>query len=79
MTWANRLLAVDTDFEIHELFAMDDDRAVMSKILLLDQGQVVFALHDELLIFGATGLGPLDTGNWPCADGNLRGNPVMHQ
>jgi len=74
-----RLLAVDADFEMHELFAMDDDRPVMSKILLLDQGQVVFALHDELHIFGATGLGPLDTGNWPCADGNLRGNPVMHQ
>jgi hypothetical protein len=74
-----RLLVVDADFEMHELFARDDERAVMSRIMLLDQEQVVFALHDELLIFGDTSLGPLDTGSWPCADGNLRGNPVMHR
>ncbi|NUT94064.1 MAG: hypothetical protein HOY78_18785 [Saccharothrix sp.] len=74
-----RLLAVDADFEMHELFAMDDERAVMSRVLLLDQGQAVFALKDELLAFDDTGLGPLDAGIWPCADGNLGGNPVMYQ
>lgn len=36
----------------------------------------MFALRNELLIFTGTGLGALDTGPWPCADGNLRGNPV---
>jgi hypothetical protein len=70
-----RLLAVDADFEMHELFAIHDERSVMSRILLLDQGRVVFALQDELVIFGDTGLGPLDTGVWPCGDGNLHGNP----
>lgn len=74
-----RLLAVDADFELHELSAVDDDRAVMSRILLLDQGKVVFALKDELLVFSDTGLGPLDTGVWPCGEGNLRGNPVVHR
>jgi hypothetical protein len=75
----SRLLAIDANFEMHELFAMDDERAVMSRMLLLDQGQAVFALHDELLLFSDAGLGPLDTSSWPCSDGNLRGNPVMHQ
>jgi hypothetical protein len=51
----------------------------MSRILLLDQGLVVFSLQNELLIFGDTGLGRLDTGIWPCSGGNLRGNPVMYQ
>ena len=51
----------------------------MSRVLLLDEAQVVFALHDELLIFRDTGLGRLDTGVWPCSDGNLRGNPVLHR
>ncbi|MFI9724378.1 hypothetical protein ACIHFE_32880 [Streptomyces sp. NPDC052396] len=75
-----RLLAVDTDFQMRELFALEDEkRAVMSKIMLLDQGQVAFALHDELFILRSTGLGPLDSGVWPCADGGLRGNPVTHQ
>jgi hypothetical protein len=44
----------------------------------LDQGQVVFALGDELLLFRDTGLGPLDTGTWPCGDSNLHGNPATH-
>lgn len=71
-----RLLAVDASFELRELFALPDERSIMSRILLLRQGKVVFTLDDELLIFSGTGLGPLDTGWWPCGDGNLRGNPV---
>ncbi|WP_326662873.1 hypothetical protein [Streptomyces sp. NBC_00385] len=75
-----RLLAVDADFQIRELFALEDEkRAVMSKIMLLDHGQLAFALHDELFILRSTGLGPLDSGVWPCADGGLHGNPVTHQ
>lgn len=50
----------------------------MSRILLLDQGQVIFAVNDELLIIRDAGLGPLDTGIWPCGDGNLNGNPATH-
>jgi len=74
-----KLLAIDPDLQIRELFAHEDDRAVMSRVLLLDHGQVIFALHDELLIFYQTGLGTLDSGPWPCADGNLRGNPAALQ
>jgi hypothetical protein len=48
----------------------------MRRVLLLEDGHVVFALDDELMIFRETGLGPLNEGIWPCADGGLRGNPV---
>jgi hypothetical protein len=48
----------------------------MSRMLLLDRGRVMFALDDEVLTVGGTGLADLDTGPWPCGDGNLRGNPV---
>jgi hypothetical protein len=61
---------------MRELSAQDDKRAVMSRVLLLDAGRILFALHDELLIFSDTGLEELDGGPWPCGDGNLRGNPV---
>lgn len=71
-----KLLVVDTDLRAYTLFARDDDRAVMSRVLLADHGRVIFALHDELIIFPDTGLAELDSGPWPCADGNLRGNPV---
>jgi hypothetical protein len=71
-----RLLAVDADFQVRELFVMPDERGVMNRALLLD-GHLMFTLGDELLIFRDTGLGPLNDGVWPCADGNLRGNPVL--
>ncbi|MEV6104316.1 hypothetical protein AB0M28_06305 [Streptomyces sp. NPDC051940] len=75
-----RLLAVDAGFRMHELFALEGDkRAVMSRILLLDQGQLAFALHDELFLLRSSGLGQLDSGVWPCADGGLHGNPVAYQ
>lgn len=70
-----QLLAVDAERRIRTLFA-EDDRGVMSRILLLDQGQVAFARHDELFVVGGTGLARLDTGPWPCGDGNHGGNPV---
>lgn len=70
---------VDADFQVRELFTKADDRAVMGRVLLLADGQVVFALHGELLIFRDTDLGPLDDSVWPCGDGNLNGNPVAYQ
>jgi hypothetical protein len=77
-----QLLAVDpsagdADRQLRVLFARPDERVVMSRVLLLRHGLVVFALQDELLLFRDTGLGPLDDGPWPCADGNLQGNPVQ--
>jgi hypothetical protein len=71
-----RLLAIDADLHLQVLFAMSDDRAVMSRVLLLDDGQVMIAVADELLIFRDMGLAALDPGPWPCGDGNLQGNPV---
>jgi hypothetical protein len=57
-----KLLPIDADLQSHVLFAHDDSRAVMSRILLLEQGHVVLALHNELLSFRDTGLAALDTG-----------------
>jgi hypothetical protein len=71
-----RLLVIDSGLKMQELFTRDDQRAVMSRVLLLDHGQILLALDDELLMFRNTGLAALDTGYWPCADGNIHGNPV---
>ena len=71
------LRAIDADLEMRVLFGSErDDRAVMSRVLLLEDGHVAFALDDELLIFREPGLGMLNDGIWPCADGGLQGNPV---
>lgn len=71
------LLAVVVDLHQRELFTMTDDRAVMGRILLLDHGTVAFVLDNELLVFRSTGLARLADGPWPCADGNIRGNPAV--
>ncbi|WP_246159059.1 hypothetical protein [Catellatospora sichuanensis] len=71
------LVTVDRELDRRDLYTTTDDRAVMSRVLLLGAGTVAFALDDQLLIFRDTGLAPLAAGPWPCADGNLRGNPVL--
>ncbi|GAA1641806.1 hypothetical protein [Actinoplanes couchii] len=68
---------MDADLRSRTLFARDDDRAVMSRILLPAPGLVVFSLADELLLFRDTGLAGLADGPWPCGDGNPHGNPVL--
>jgi hypothetical protein len=73
-----RLHAVDRDLQERVLFTREEDnRAVISKIMLLRDGCIAFNVHDELIILPRTGLGPLDGGIWPCADGGLHGNPVL--
>ncbi|OKI92986.1 hypothetical protein AMK18_29655 [Streptomyces sp. CB01249] len=71
-----KLLAVDTDLAGHELFAMDDSRAVIGRALLLSEGSVVVSLDNEVLVF-RTPLGSLAEGPWPCGEANLRGNPLL--
>jgi hypothetical protein len=71
------LPAIDTDLHQRKLFTGADDRAVMSRMLLLHSGTLAFALGSELLIFGGTGLAPIADGPWPCDDANLRGNPAI--
>lgn len=71
------LRAVDADLHMRELFATKQgERAVTSRVLLLEDSHVVFALNDELIIHREPGLGSLNDGIWPCADGGLHGNPV---
>ncbi|MEU5566724.1 hypothetical protein [Micromonospora musae] len=72
-----QLLAVDEELRRRELLRRDDDRAVLSRVLLLDEGIVAFSVADELLIVRGTGLAPLAAGPWPCADGGIHGNPVV--
>ncbi|MFI6006175.1 hypothetical protein ACIA98_38350 [Streptomyces sp. NPDC051366] len=67
---------MDTDLAGHELFAMDDSRAVIGRALLLSEGSVVVSLDNELLVF-RTPLGPLAKGPWPCGEANLQGNPLL--
>ncbi|NEB99412.1 hypothetical protein G3I37_31095 [Streptomyces anulatus] len=71
-----KLLAVDTDLAGHELFAMDDSRAVIGRALLLSEGNVVVSLDNEVLVF-RTPLGSLAEGPWPCGEANLKGNPLL--
>lgn len=72
-----RLVTVDADLRLREVFALPgDNRNVMSRILLLDDGRVLFALNSDVFVVD-TDLAGLDPGPWPCGDGNLRGNPVF--
>ncbi|MFF7504165.1 hypothetical protein ACFZBM_32775 [Streptomyces lavendulae] len=71
-----KLLAVNADLAGHELFAMDDSRAVIGRALLLNEGSVSVSLDDEVLVF-RTPLGSLAEGSWPCGEANLRGNPLL--
>ncbi|MFJ2058189.1 hypothetical protein ACIOMM_19870 [Streptomyces sp. NPDC087908] len=71
-----KLLALDTDLAGHELFAIDDSRAVIGRALLLSEGSVVVFLDNEVLVF-RTPLGSLAEGPWPCGEANLRGNPLL--
>jgi hypothetical protein len=74
------LHVIDADLRPRELSTRTEARVVtMSRVLLLADGLVVFALGNELMFFRDTGLGPLDTGPWPCGDGGLEGNPVRCQ
>jgi hypothetical protein len=50
--------------------------SVMTRMLLADDGTLVFGLGDELCLV-ATDLGPMADSPWPCGGGNARGNPVF--
>lgn len=73
------LRAVDADLHMRELVATrHGERALTSRVLLLNDGCVAFALNDELVIHREPGLGPLNEGVWPCGEGGLLGNPVAY-
>jgi hypothetical protein len=52
------------------------ERAVMTRMLLADDGTLVFGLEDELFLV-PTDLGPMAGSIWPCGGGNARGNPAF--
>jgi hypothetical protein len=69
-------LSVRTLYEDHAQGGTD-------RMLLLDDGLLVFVLTGDratgkrTVVFAQTDLVPLDTGPWPCGEGNLQGNPVL--
>lgn len=69
-----KLQTISQDLQGRELLTCPDKCAAMSRILLIDDGQVIFALDDEVLIFSRAGLAALDCGPWFCAEGNLPEN-----
>ncbi len=52
------------------------EKNVMTRMLLADDGTLVFGLEDELF-FVPTDLGPMADSVWPCGGGNAGGNPVF--
>jgi hypothetical protein len=52
------------------------EKAVMTRMLLADDGTLVFGLEDELFLV-PTNLGPMADSPWPCGGGNAQGNPVL--
>jgi hypothetical protein len=69
------LQVIDMALRRRTLFTMDDQRAAMSRILLLDNGQVWFALDNDLLIVNGTGLAQLDPESGPAATATSKAIP----
>ncbi len=73
-----RLRTVDASLQENTLWEERAlaETAVMTRMLLADDGTLVFGLEDELFLF-PTHLGPMARGVWPCGGGNPRGNPTF--
>jgi len=73
-----KLRAVDTSLEKRTLWEEKGlaEKAIMTRMLLLDDGTLVFGLEDELFRV-QTGLGPMAGSVWPCGGGNAKGNPAF--
>jgi hypothetical protein len=85
-----RLVTVDSDLKMRTVLSSttpENDRVWPSRVLLLADGLVAFALRDyqghavveELILVKDTGLGSLDGGVWPCGDGGIHGNRFVAQ
>jgi hypothetical protein len=75
-----KLQTVDSQLKRTVLFSDDDvaEGVPMSRALLLDHGELVLAVGSELWMFN-TGLAPLASSVWPCAEANLARNPIGNQ
>lgn len=77
-----RLQVTGPDLSVRTLYE-DHAQGGTDRMLLLDDGLLVFVLTGDratgkrTVVFAQTDLVPLDTGPWPCGEGNLQGNPVL--
>ncbi|WP_422107858.1 hypothetical protein [Winogradskyella sp.] len=74
----NELTVIDSKSKKHNLLrkAFEKEPTTSRRILLFDEGQLIFSLNKELYILDTT-LGFLDSGSWPCKFGNNERNPVI--
>ncbi|WP_119727547.1 hypothetical protein [Thermomonospora amylolytica] len=76
-----RLQTVDPDLNVRTLHTAEGWEGT-GRMLLLDGGLLAFTLTQDWKVgssrffFARTDLAPIDTGVWPCGEGNLQGNPV---
>jgi hypothetical protein len=72
-----KLRTVDTSLEQRTLWEDKSlaEKAVMTRMLLANDGTLLFGLEDELWLV-RTDLGPMADSPWPCGGGNARGNPT---
>jgi hypothetical protein len=72
------LRAVDASLEERTLWEDQGlaEKVVMTRMLLADNGTLVFGLENELLLV-PTDLGSMADSIWPCGGGNARGNPAF--
>ncbi|MBC6461977.1 hypothetical protein [Actinomadura sp. HBU206391] len=72
------LQIVDPDLRVHTV--CEGEGEGVDRMLLLEDGRLFFVLTKDrggsTLVIARTDLAPLDTGAWPCGEGDLRGNPV---
>jgi hypothetical protein len=77
-----RLQVIDADLSVHTL--CEGEGEGVDRMLLLDGGRLFFVLTtdwtkgDGRLVIADTDLAPLDTGAWPCGEGDLHANPVRY-
>jgi hypothetical protein len=72
------LILIDAELQKHVLYTDPQlsNHALMSRMLLSEDGKLIFTLGQELWIADAR-LKPLAKSIWPCGGGNPQGNPVF--
>jgi hypothetical protein len=76
------LQIIDPGLHVRTLYEGEGEG--VDRMLLLEGGRLFFILTgewargDSALVIARTDLAPLDTGAWPCGEGDLHGNPVHH-
>lgn len=77
--WRNKeLMIIDSNSKRHSLMKIDFEKEpnTSRRMLLFDEGQLIFSLNKELYIL-KTNLGLLEDSSWACKYGNNERNPVI--